>query len=75
MPRPKSLLTTMRIDEAKSSHNCQNNSRHRIKKGDKRLKVSNGRSHDHYCVDCAIAFINRDVVTLQSLLQDLEPTV
>lgn len=72
MPRPKSFLISMRIDEAGNSHNCQYNARHRIKKGDRRLKVSNGRSHDHYCLECAAKFLQRDMATLQSLLEDLE---
>jgi hypothetical protein len=31
-------------------HNCQASEAHRLVRGDKRLKVCNGRSWDHYCV-------------------------
>ena len=71
MPRPKSFLSSMEVDEVKSAHNCQNNAKHRLTRGEKRLKVSNGRSHDHYCIECAVTFIKRDIDTLQSILKEL----
>ena len=73
MPRPKSFLLSMQVDEAKIAHNCQSNSKHRLNRGDKRLKVSNGRGDDHYCVECAVDFINRDIAKLQSVLKELSP--
>lgn len=71
MPRPKSFLSPIEVDAAKKAHNCQSNAKHRLTRGDKRLKVSNGRSHDYYCVDCAVTFINRDIEKLQALLEEL----
>jgi hypothetical protein len=72
MPRPKSLLPNVIVDEAKISHNCQHNARHRINKGDKRLKVKETRAPDHYCVPCALEIIRRDIEKLKSLAQELE---
>ncbi len=44
MPRIRSLLTGIEVDEARRSHNCQGNAKHRIGQGAKRLKVRNGRN-------------------------------
>ena len=68
----KSLLIRVAIDEALKAHNCQANARHRIERGDHRLKVRNGRSWDHYCVSCASEILGRDIrelYTLQSQFQ------
>jgi len=46
----KSLVTHVEIDTAGKAHNCQASAKHRIEKGDERLKVRNGRSWDHYCL-------------------------
>jgi hypothetical protein len=67
MPRVKSLLIRVEIDDAKKAHNCQANSGHRVEKGDKRLKVRNGRSWDHYCAPCAAVIVQRDILELQGL--------
>ena len=67
MARIKSLLIQVEVDEALKAHNCQANARHRIERGDRRLKVRNGRSWDHYCVSCAAAIIDRDIAELQAL--------
>ena len=72
MPRPKSLIQgKVAIDVAKKAHNCQHISSHRIMRGDQRLKVPNGRSYDHYCVNCALKFIRADIVKLKSLISEL----
>lgn len=68
----RSLIDQAQVDRALSSHNCQANSRHRIAKGDIRLKVKTGRSWEHYCVECARKIIERDMAKL-SLLQKLSP--
>lgn len=68
----KSLVIHAEIDTAGRAHNCQANARHRIEKGDVRLKVKNGRSSDHYCLDCAKKIIGRDLAKL-SELQKLTP--
>jgi hypothetical protein len=61
----------MEVDEAKRAHNCQNNARHRLQRGDKRLKVRKGRTVEHYCVDCARRFIARAVEALRELDRQL----
>lgn len=71
MPRPKSILIRVEVDEAKRAHNCQHNSTHRLQSGDKRLKVWSDRSPDNYCVSCALKIISRDIAKLQELAQQL----
>jgi len=72
MPRPKSLIPgKVTVDLAKKAHNCQHVSSHRILRGDRRLKVPNGRSWDHYCVSCALQTIKADMDRLKSLVKDL----
>ncbi len=63
----KSLVIQVEIDQALKAHNCQANARHRIERGDTRLKVRNGRSWDHYCAQCAKAILERDNAELQDL--------
>lgn len=70
----KSLIIHVKIDLAGKAHNCQANSRHRVEKGDVRLKVRNGRSWDHYCKDCAAIIIARDAEKLAEL-QKLNPSL
>ncbi|HXI25236.1 MAG TPA: hypothetical protein VNG71_15335 [Pyrinomonadaceae bacterium] len=67
MPRIKSLVIRVGVDEALKAHDCQGDSRHRIERGHRRLKVRNGRSWDHYCVPCTIAILDRDIAKLQAL--------
>lgn len=69
----KSLITRAEIDVALRAHNCQANAHHRVEKGDIRLKVRNGRSWDHYCRDCALSIIRRDIAKL-TRLQELQPS-
>jgi hypothetical protein len=67
MPRPKSIIERVEVDEALKAHNCQHNQNHRIERGDKRLKVWKQRSPEHYCVSCALDIIARDIAELQDL--------
>jgi hypothetical protein len=67
MARIKSLIEQVQIDRAGKAHNCQANARHRVEKGDLRLKVRNGRSWDHYCRACAETIIDRDIEVLTNL--------
>ena len=71
MPRVKSLVMSTGIDTAKRAHLCQANSRHRILAGNKRLKVRNKRSWDHYCVNCGKVILARDAAKLESLARQL----
>jgi hypothetical protein len=63
----KSLIARVLFDQAGKSHNCQANSKHRVAKGELRLKVRNGRSWDHYCCACAETIISRDIAKLTEL--------
>ncbi len=66
----KSLVIRMLIDKALKAHNCQANARHRIERGDRRLKVRNGRSWDHYCVSCAIVMLGLGIEKLSVLQRE-----
>ena len=68
----KSLLVKVSIDCAIKAHNCQANAKHRIQRGEVRLKVRKGRSWDHYCRQCAEIIINKDIQKLTKL-QELKP--
>lgn len=63
----KSLVQRCAVDVAIRAHDCQHNRKHRLARGDKRLKVWNGRSPDHYCAACALATIKADISKLQAL--------
>ena len=67
----KSLIIGVKIDQAARAHNCQASARHRIEKGDVRLKVKNGRSWDHYCLACAKTIVAKDVAALQDIQKTL----
>lgn len=71
MARPKSILQRVEVDVVKRAHNCQHNASHRLKQGDKRLKVRNDRSAEHYCVQCADKIIQGDIEKLQLLASQL----
>jgi len=66
----KSLVLRVLIDQALKAHNCQASKRHRIERGDRRLKVRNGRSWDHYCMSCAAVILSRDIEKLTTLQRD-----
>jgi hypothetical protein len=66
VPR-KSLVQRSQVDHAKAAHSCQASSKHRLKKGDVRLKVYVSRSQDHYCLACALAIVSHDIQKLQEL--------
>lgn len=72
MARIRSLLTRTAIDEAGKAHNCQRDSKHRINKGQKRLKVRNGRSWDHYCLGCARLIVETDDRKLRELAEEIK---
>lgn len=67
MPRIRSVLIRVEIDRAQRAHDCQANARHRIGRGDIRLKVRNGRSWDHYCPTCAQTILSRAIGSLQGV--------
>lgn len=69
----KSLVIRTEVDTAGKAHNCQASARHRIEKGEVRLKVRKGRSWEHYCLACAKKIIGLDIAKLTEL-QKMEPT-
>lgn len=71
MAKPKSLLPSVVVDEAKKAHNCQHNAAHRLELGDKRLRVRVRRTHEHFCSTCSLEIIERDIAKLQALAREL----
>jgi len=71
MPRPKTILQSIEVDEAKRAHNCQHNAAHRLECGDKRLKVKNQRSCEHFCCACGLEIIARDMAKLKEIAEQL----
>lgn len=71
MPRPKSFLKSISVDVASRKHNCQHSSSHTILKGDRRLKFKIERAYEHYCIACAIAFIESDINKLTEIKKHL----
>lgn len=72
MPRHKSMIIRSQVDKAKRAHKCKNNVRHRIERGDKRLKVLSGRNQSHYCERCANIMLKRGHEALEALARDLQ---
>jgi hypothetical protein len=71
----KTLVITTAIDHALKAHNCQANAKHRIARGNPRLKVKNERSWDHYCLPCAVDIVARDLDKLRQLQTELHTLV
>lgn len=67
MPRGKSVLVSMEITVAGSSHNCRFNESHRIRKGMHRLTIKEDRAQLNYCLSCAKAFFAHGLARLQEL--------
>lgn len=68
---PKSILIRVTVDAALKAHDCQHNRRHRLERGDRRLKVKKDRTFEHFCVDCALEIIDRDIAKLQLIARQL----
>jgi hypothetical protein len=71
MPRPKSFLPQLSVDHALKAHDCQHNQCHRLHCGDARLKVKVQRTYEHFCTQCALEIINRDIGILTALAGQL----
>ncbi len=67
----KSILHPLSVDETINAHNCQHNKRHRLVRGDKRLKFKVERSHLHFCVDCTLRMIEKARARLDELEEQL----
>lgn len=72
MARPKTVILRMVIDRVQRAHNCQHNHKHRMVKGDKRLKILySGRSPEHYCLECGVKFLKGGIQDLEKLKNKL----
>jgi hypothetical protein len=67
MAKPKSFLKNIVVDKAMRSHCCKHNSNHKIQSGEKRLRLKTNRSHEHFCVKCAVESINADMKKLEEI--------
>jgi hypothetical protein len=68
-------MQRVKVDVALRAHKCQHNGRHKLERGDKRLKVTTQRSSEHYCAACALVIIERDIAKLQALASELRGSV
>jgi len=66
------LTLKLKVDEAQKRHSCQHNPKHALHKGDRRLKVTVGRTDEHYCVSCARRFIQESIARLEALDHELQ---
>ncbi|GED55700.1 hypothetical protein [Brevibacillus agri] len=71
MPRPKSFLKKVSVDMTLKSHKCQHVKTHILNQGDKRMKLTVGRTHEHFCIECAIKIIDSDIAKLKALREAL----
>lgn len=72
MPRSKSVLVSMEVTVAGSSHNCRFNDGHRIHKGEWRLTIKEDGSSRHYCLSCARAFLAKGLERLRVLQTEVD---
>ena len=71
MGRIRSLRTQTRVDVAQRTRSCKGNARHRIQRGEQRLKVRHRQGWSHYCIDCARKIVRRDIAALEKLEGEL----
>lgn len=71
MPRPKSFLPQLIVDQAQRSHTCRQNDSHTIARGQVRLTVKDGREVLRYCPDCAIRFLEADLEEIRGVVLQL----
>lgn len=67
----KALIKRISIDTAERAHRCRSNKNHLIARGDKRLKIIEGRAKMHYCIACAKKFIAIDTEKLNNIASQL----
>jgi hypothetical protein len=70
--RSRSLTLKLKVDEVAKRHVCQHNEKHVLHRGDRRLKVTVGRTDEHYCVSCARRFIKESIARLEAIDRDLQ---
>ena len=71
MPRPRSVVASMRITVTARAHGCRYNRGHRLVKGMPRLTVRSDGTDHHYCLPCATVFLTQGVARLQELLDEV----
>ncbi|AEP00088.1 hypothetical protein Bcoa_0870 [Heyndrickxia coagulans 36D1] len=71
MPRSKTFIKSIKVDEAQRAHCCQHIPSHRILRGEKRLKLKVGRTYEHFCPVCALKIIEADIQRLQNIKEQL----
>ena len=67
MPRVKSILIRVEIDQAKKANWFRRQRDHRIEGDHTSLNVRSGRNWDRYCVSCAKTIIEHGIAELQEL--------
>lgn len=72
MGRPKSLIKNIQITEAKRTHSCKSNNKHKILKGNLRITVKEGQNERNYCIDCGKRFIELAINELDELRKKCE---
>lgn len=72
MAKVKSILLRLNVDKAQRAHCCQHNKNHRLEAGDVRLKITNDRSHEHFCADCALEMIDAAILRLTQLKNQIQ---
>ncbi len=71
MAKFKSVVLRVTIETAGNSHNCQHDRRHRIMKGDTRLKVWSEDGKENFCAECGLAMLQEGIVRLTDFSQRL----
>lgn len=64
----KSIVKNVSWDVALQTHKCKRNLNHIIVKGDRRLKVKEGRSESHYCMPCAEKIMRNGLLKINDLI-------
>ena len=75
MPRPKSFLPQLTIEQAQRSHFCRFSKHHPIRQGDFRLTMKDGRDVARYCPECALRFLIADSSALMGVITELQHLV
>jgi len=75
MAKFKSVTSRLEVDYAGRKHQCQHNPRHDVRRGEIRLKVTEGRTDEHFCRPCAIQMLKADIAKLEEVLAELQPEI
>lgn len=72
MPRPKSFLPQLSVDQAQRAHSCRQSDNHTIARGQFRLTVKDGRDVLRYCPECAVRFLEADLEEIRGVILQLQ---